>query len=166
MSLTDQDARALIHLAKRLRQDTYGAGEWHQPGIEAEVLRLVGQDLAISIERVVRHAADPAARTPGAIRRPYTPGPPEPRRELDVAPLGSRCTTCGLVEDACRSRWSPTGDKDRDEAEGRHKFTRRHERDVDVSPVVAELKGHIEHRPEPTPATREQETPEMSEEVR
>ena len=129
MSLTDQDARALIHLARRLRQDTYGAGPWDQPGIEAEVFKLVGQDLAVSIERVVRHAADPTARTPGAIRRPYTPGPPEPRRELDIAPVGSRCTTCGRVEGDC------TPD---------HEFTHPHARDVDITPTVAELKGHIQ----------------------
>lgn len=145
MSLNEQDARALIHLAKRLRQDTYGAGTWDQPGVEAEVLRLVGQDLAISIERVTRHAADPTARTPGAIRRPYTPGPPESKRELDVAPVGSRCTVCGLIERDCRSRWSPSGDAVLDEHQGRHEFSRPRARDVDLNPVVAELKGHIEH---------------------
>lgn len=70
---TDQDARALTHLARRLRTETHGAGEWDEAGIYAVVAELIGQNLEITCERVLRHAADPEARTPGAIRRPFTP---------------------------------------------------------------------------------------------
>lgn len=127
MPMTEQDARALAYLAGRLREETYGANKWDAPGIWAEVSPLVGQNLAVSIERVTRHAADPEAKTPGAIRRPYTPGPPAPTHVRDVAPVGSRCTTCGRTERDCR----------RDD----HEFTRPIPRDVDLEPVVAELKG-------------------------
>lgn len=63
----------------------------------------------------------------------------------DVAPVGSRCTTCGLVAEECRSRWSLD-----------HEFTQPRERNVDLSGIIAELKGHIAHsRPatEPRPHT-------------
>ena len=132
MSTTEQDARALAYLAGRLREDTYGAGKWDAPGIWAEVSALIGQNLSVAIERVCRHAADPDAKTPGAIRRPYTPGPPEPRRELDHAPIGSRCVVCSHTETDCKRLWA-----------GDHEFTRPHPRDVDISPVVEEIKGHI-----------------------
>lgn len=120
MPVTEHDARALAHLAARLREETFGANRWDQPGIWAEVRALIGQNLAVTIERVARHAADPDAKTPGAIRRPFTPGPPEPTRELDVAPVGSRCTVCGEQEFRCASLWS-----------GEHPFTRPIPRDVD-----------------------------------
>lgn len=78
MTTTEQDARALAHLAYRLREDTHGAGKWDRPGIWSELSRLIGTNLAVACETVIRHASDPTADTPGAIRRGYLPGPPTP----------------------------------------------------------------------------------------
>jgi hypothetical protein len=143
MSTTERDARALTYLARRLREDTHGAGKWDEPGVWAEVSALIGQNLAIAIERVTRHAADPEAKTPGAIRRPYVPGPPAPVMERNIAPVGSRCTVCGEVETRCRQLWA-----------GDHEFTRPIPRDVDLTPVITEVKSHrkpMRPRTEPTP---------------
>jgi hypothetical protein len=80
---TAQDARALVYLARRLRDVTYGCKQWDEGGTWA-VFRdeLIGQNLALSIERVLCHATDPEAKTPGAIRRPFTPPKPteQPKR--------------------------------------------------------------------------------------
>ena len=143
MTTTEQDARALAYLAGRLREDTYGAGKWDAPGIWTEVSALIGQNLAVTIERVCRHAADPDAKTPGAIRRPYTPGPPEAKRELDVAPVRTRCAVCGLPERACQGRYALTESEPVNEMYGKHDFRRWEPRTVDISPVVEEIKGHI-----------------------
>ena len=77
MPLTDQDARALTYLAGRLRAETPGAGKWDDAGTYSVIAGLIGQNLAVSIERVVRHAADKDAKTPGAIKRPFVPPAPE-----------------------------------------------------------------------------------------
>lgn len=73
MPLTDQDARALTYLAGRLRAETPGAGRWDDAGTHSVIAGLIGQNLAVTIERVVRHAADKDAKTPGAINRPFVP---------------------------------------------------------------------------------------------
>ena len=135
MPVTEQDARAIAYLAGRLREDTHGANRWDSPGIWAEVSPLIGQNLAVTIERVTRHAQDPDAKTPGAIRRPYVPGPPENRRELEHLAPEDRCGICAKSHYDCdRNPWAD------------HKFEPdfRPTRDVDISPVVAELKGHLE----------------------
>jgi hypothetical protein len=66
----------------------------------------------------------------------------------DVAPVGSRCTVCGEQETRCQSLWALTGDPERDGHQGRHEFTRPHARDVDITPTVVEVKGHIQHETE------------------
>jgi hypothetical protein len=66
----------------------------------------------------------------------------------DVAPVGSRCTVCGEQETRCQSLWALTGDPERDGHQGRHEFTRPHARDVDITPAVVEVKGHIQHETE------------------
>lgn len=76
MTTTKRDLQALHYLAKRLRAETHGAGEWHDAGLTAVLAKLEGHNLAITVERVTRHAADPDARTPAAIERPFVPGPP------------------------------------------------------------------------------------------
>ena len=78
MSTTKRDLQALHYLAQRLREDTHGAGPWHDAGLTPVLARLEGQNLAIVTERVTRHAADKDARTPAAIERPFVPGPPTP----------------------------------------------------------------------------------------
>lgn len=82
MPTTKRDLQALHYLAKRLREETRGAGEWHDAGLTPVLAKLEGHNLAITIERVTRHAADPEARTPAAIERPFVPeasAPPTPR---------------------------------------------------------------------------------------
>lgn len=78
MTTTKRDLQALHYLAQRLRADTHGAGPWHDNGLTAVLAKLEGHNLAITIERVTRHAADPEARTPGAIERPFVPEPAKP----------------------------------------------------------------------------------------
>lgn len=85
MPTTKRDLQALHYLAKRLREETRGAGEWHDPGLWPVLAKLEGHNLAITIERVTRHAADPDARTPAAIERPFVPeavapGPRQPAK--------------------------------------------------------------------------------------
>jgi hypothetical protein len=82
MTTTKRDLQALHYLAQRLRADTHGAGPWHDNGLAAVLAKLEGHNLAITVERVTRHAADPEARTPAAIERPFVPDvqkPPTPR---------------------------------------------------------------------------------------
>lgn len=91
MPTTDQDARALTYLATRLRAETPGAGKWDDAGTYAVIAGLIGQSLAVTIERVVRHAADKDAKTPGAIWRPFVPAAPEsgtryPAKDGDSCP--------------------------------------------------------------------------------
>lgn len=76
----ERDLRALAYLATRLRTETMGAGKWDDNGIWPILKKLEGQNLAVVIERVARHAADPEAKTPGAILRPFVPGPAEESR--------------------------------------------------------------------------------------
>lgn len=77
MTTTPRDAQALTYLARRLRDTTHGAGAWDEAGTHAVISKLVGQSLAIAAERVLHHAADPKAQTPGAIMRPFTPPGPD-----------------------------------------------------------------------------------------
>ncbi|MGH9088816.1 MAG: hypothetical protein ACRDYZ_12035 [Acidimicrobiales bacterium] len=86
MPTTAQDARALAYLVKRLRDETQGANSWNDAGIWAIVSKLVGRNLAITVEQVTRHAADPEAKTPGAINRPFLPKQPSERRDRYVPP--------------------------------------------------------------------------------
>jgi hypothetical protein len=82
VTTTKRDLQALHYLAQRLRADTHGAGPWHDNGLAAVLAKLEGHNLAITVERVTRHAADPEARTPAAIERPFVPDvqkPPTPR---------------------------------------------------------------------------------------
>jgi hypothetical protein len=76
MPTNDRDIQALTYLATRLRTETMGAGEWDQAGTHAVISRFKSHNLAVTIERVTRHAADTEARTPGAMERPFVPAPP------------------------------------------------------------------------------------------
>lgn len=149
MPLTDQDARALTYLARRLREDTYGANEWDVPGVYAVVSELIGQNLATSVESVTRHAADPEAKTPGAIRRPFTPPPAVGARQPyeHLAPE-DRCRICSKSRTDCGRN-----------PHGEHEFEPdiRAARDYDIAPVITELKGHLKPMSppaDPRPVTR------------
>ncbi len=104
MSATDQDVRALEHIALRLRQDTHGAGPWDPHGTHiAFADYLKGMHLPTAVELVLHHACDPEAKTPAAIKRPFRPElpkpdgrwePPKRAEECDLHP-GQRATNCG-----------------------------------------------------------------------
>lgn len=93
MSTTAQDLRALAYLAERLRREGTGP-VWHANGIAAALADLEGQPLDEVVERVTRHAADPDARTPAAILRPFVP----PARGVQWRPTpGPWCADCGVA---------------------------------------------------------------------
>ena len=101
--LTPRDASALAHLVARLREEVHGANRWDEAGINAELARLVGQNLAITVDRVIRHACDTTAKTPGAIRRPFLPDAPTPGPRFP-ARAGEDCRLHpGEYPDGCRS---------------------------------------------------------------
>lgn len=104
MPATDRDAQALAYLARRLREETFGCREWDDAGTYAVIkAELVGKQLAHAAETVLAHATDPEARTPGAIRRPFTPKPdgqptrnhPPRRDEVCPAHPAYRADNCG-----------------------------------------------------------------------
>jgi hypothetical protein len=78
MTVSRGDAQALTWIARRLREDTHGCGPWDAAGTYAIIAELVGQNLAETVHRVIGHALDPEARTPGSIRRPFIPKRDEP----------------------------------------------------------------------------------------
>lgn len=95
MPTNDQDLRALTYLARRLRDDTHGCNQWDEAGTFACLKEaLAGQNLHIACQRVLGHATDPEAKTPGAIKRPFTP---EPTSEPARVPYDPRkiCHICG-----------------------------------------------------------------------
>lgn len=76
MPTNDQDLRALTYLARRLRDETHGCAQWDEAGTFACLKgELAGQNLLIACQRVLGHATDPEAKTPGTIKRPFTPEP-------------------------------------------------------------------------------------------
>jgi hypothetical protein len=93
MPTNDQDARALTYLARRLRTETHGAASWDEAGTYSAIAKYVGQNLAETVERVTRHAADPEARTPGALGRPFIPDA-QPASRRDDTPTHLRCGVC------------------------------------------------------------------------
>ena len=121
MPLTDQDARALTFLARRLRTETHGCREWDDAGTYAKIAELIGQNLALSIERVLCHATDPDAKTPGAIGRPFLPPKPSDQPKAAARPLKrtEQCPRCGGRKGACGCRLEHlAATYDDDETEG------------------------------------------------
>lgn len=91
MPTTKRDLQALAYLAKRLRDDTPGAREWQDAGLWPVLAKLEGHQLHLTIERVIRHAADPDARTPAAIERPFTPDAPTSPVRFPAKAGGDEC---------------------------------------------------------------------------
>ena len=77
MTTSEQDLRALAYIATRLRAETHGAAKWDDAGLWSVLKKLEGHSLALTVERVTRHAADSEARTPAAIERPFVPDAPK-----------------------------------------------------------------------------------------
>lgn len=102
--IDDQELRAIQFLAERVRKATSGAAPWDSAGLAANLRKLADRNLHMTIEHVLRHAADPAAKTPGVLAGAYTPpaptsaGRPHPPRKHE------QCTRCGgmLPDCACK----------------------------------------------------------------
>ena len=103
MTTTKRDLQALAYLAKRLREDTPGAREWQDPGLWPVLAKLEGHNLHLTIERIIRHAADPDARTPAAIERPFVPDAPSPGVRYPAKPEEECRRHPGEHATACRS---------------------------------------------------------------
>lgn len=104
MTTSDRDLQALHYLAQRLRAETHGAGKWDDAGLTSVLAKLKGHNLAITVERVTRHAADADARTPGAIERPFMPGPVEAGPRFPAKAGGDECRAHpGEHATGCRS---------------------------------------------------------------
>lgn len=103
MAVEDRDVAALTHLAMRIRQETYGAGPWDQPGTAKIIAELKGRNLLITTEHIIRNAADPKAKSPGVLRGAYTPPPPAAETVRRGVLRAEQCTRCGgrLPDCAC-----------------------------------------------------------------
>lgn len=117
MPTTDQQRRALTYLTRTLRDDTYGAGPWDEPGIMAALTRVRGLDIGTVAMAAMRAAADPTIKTPAMIGDPSSSvyvervGREKARRHPSPA---SACATCGrdLADSCCdapAARPVPTG---------------------------------------------------------
>lgn len=73
MPFTERDAQAATYLMRRLREETKGAAAWDEQGTYVIACERKGHHLLTTLEHLLRTAADPTARTPGALRRPFTP---------------------------------------------------------------------------------------------
>lgn len=106
MTLSKGDAQALTWIARRLREDTHGCGPWDPAGTYAVIVdELLGHNLAESVHRVIGHALDPEARTPGSIKRPFVPKRDEPTTgRVKPAKAGEDCKRHpGEYVGACRA---------------------------------------------------------------
>jgi hypothetical protein len=96
MPTSDQDLRALTYLTRRLRDETHGCNQWDEAGTFANLKdALAGQNLLIACQRVLGHATDPEAKTPGAIKRPFIPEPATPTPPRIVYDPRQVCHDCG-----------------------------------------------------------------------
>ena len=144
----DQDLRALTYLARRLRDETLGCAQWDEAGTFACLkAELAGQNLLISAQRVLAHATDRDAKTPGAIKRPFTPEPTSATARMPYDPR-KICTVCNQPEAKCR-------------AAGDHEFLSiERARAVRSSPAPAGVREAIAAeprtwpKPDPHPARR------------
>ena len=124
MTTTDRDIQALHYIAQRLRAETNGARKWDDAGLTSVLSKLKGHNLAITVERVTRHAGDAEARTPGAIERPFVPDAPTGGSAQPLRP-SEACRNCG------RAKHGPHA-----ECDGRVPL-----RTADVSAPVAHLRA-------------------------
>lgn len=105
MPLTDQNIRALVHLAVACRPS--GAPRWDEAGIFASIAKVRQLNLADVALAVIRAADDANAKTPGVIANTSAPNwqeratnRPAPRDPYDPARF---CHVCGRSSHACTS---------------------------------------------------------------
>lgn len=93
--IDDQELRAIQFLAERVRKATSGAAPWDSAGLAANLRKLANRNLHMTVEHVLRHAADPEAKTPGVLAGSYTP--PAPTSGGRPGPLRreEQCPRCG-----------------------------------------------------------------------
>jgi len=103
MPVESTDVPAFVGLALRLRRETHGCGAWDQHGAEVVFARdLVGLNFRTALELIIAHSCDPEAKTPAAIKRPFSPEP-----GVERGPAGSgitaanQCRECGHVAGRC-----------------------------------------------------------------
>lgn len=104
MPVEAADIPQFVGLADRLRRETYGCKVWDKQGTDVIFAReLVGMNFRTAIELVLAHSCDPDAKTPAAIKRPFTPtnstptkrtGPPKKAEECPDHP-GQYADNCG-----------------------------------------------------------------------
>lgn len=100
MPLDDQELRALAFLALRVRKATFGCGPWDEAGLMANLRKVANRNLHMTIEHVLRHAADPNAKSPGVLAGSYTPPAPKAERFRPLK-ASEQCRRCGGQRGAC-----------------------------------------------------------------
>lgn len=101
MPIDDQELRAICLLALRVRRQTSGAGPWDEVGLLRNLRKLKDRNLHMTIEHVLRHAADPTAKTPGVLLGAFTPAAPTGAGRAQPPRRSEMCLTCGRHLDAC-----------------------------------------------------------------
>lgn len=101
MSADDQELRALAFLALRIRRATSGAGPWDEDGLMTNLRKIQNRNLHMLVEHTIRHAADPAAKTPGVLQGTFTPEAPVPDNRARPPKRAEQCPRCGGFRGSC-----------------------------------------------------------------
>lgn len=104
MPIDDQELRAIQFLAERVRKSTSGAAPWDSAGLTSNLRKLASRNLHMTIEHVMRHAADPAAKTPGVLAGGYTPDAPTSSGIPRPPKRAEQCPRCGGRKGGCYCR--------------------------------------------------------------
>lgn len=99
--MNDQELRAVAFLALRVREQTSGAGKWDEAGLMSNLRKLQNRNLHMTVEHVLRHAADPAAKTPGVLAGAFTPPAPSGHQPWRPPKKDEACYVCGHHLDRC-----------------------------------------------------------------
>lgn len=101
MPLDDQELRAVQFLGERVRKATPGCGVWDEPGFTANLVKLRHWNLHLLIEHVIRHSADPKAKTPGVLLGAYTPTAPAVEMAHQPLRREEQCARCNGPKGRC-----------------------------------------------------------------
>lgn len=148
-SLDDRQVQALAFLASTTRPR--GATRWDAPGLVAFIRKLLDRGLSAQeiVDRTMRHAWDPHAKTPGVLLSPAHTEPDKGNPVIYPARRGEDCKLhAGERREHCRACAADRLVGDTTSPPNLH-------RDVDLAPVVAELKGHTTTQRAVPPPPRE-----------